>query len=255
MRLNADDALYEGVGLCVTVGAGAGPERSKRLFMVDVAGGGAGLAWAFGGDGSRGADVKSAKSPKLLERAAGAGAGFVAAGMAAEAGLVSKKLPPVLPVFGIVFGMLVVAGCAGEEKSRPPNVSTSPPMLVFFAGALVVDEKEKRSCDEVVWAGEGAAAGAGAGAGFGVAAYSDRIDCLRSVRLLAAPDSEAAALVERAGAAPGASPKKSRPSSDSPGLVAFGGTAGALTGGGRDDTVGSTVLGRGGAIGSSSKRF
>lgn len=95
LRLNAEAALYEGSGWCVTVGAGAGPERSKRLFMVDLAGSGAGFVWAFGGDVSKeGADVKSAKSPKLLDRAAGAGPGGIADGIAAEEGLVSNKFSP-----------------------------------------------------------------------------------------------------------------------------------------------------------------
>lgn len=82
------------------------------------------------------------------------------------------------------------------------------------------------------------------------------MDCLRSERLLLlpAPVVDGAALADREGGAPGASPKKSSPSSDSPGFVVFGGTTGALTGPGRE-IVGSTVFGRGGAMGSSSNRF
>lgn len=63
------------------------------------------------------------------------------------------------------------------------------------------------------------------------------------------------ALDGRAGGADCVPPKKSRPSSESPGLFCFGGAAGALGGGGRVEIAGSVVLGLAmEGVGSSPKR-
>jgi len=95
---------------------------------------------------------------------------------------------------------------------------------------------------------------AGAAACLGAEAYKDRMDCLRSDRPGTPGVPTDAALDGRAGGADCVPPKKSRPSNDSPGLFCFGGAAGALTGGGRAETAGSVVTGRGGCDGSSPNR-
>lgn len=70
------------------------------------------------------------------------------------------------------------------------------------------------------------------------------MDCLRSGLEFAAPEEVADVLEGRSGGAAGADPKKSSPSRESAGFVAFGGAASAF-GGGLD--MGGPVLGRAGA--------
>lgn len=84
--------------------------------------------------------------------------------------------------------------------------------------------------------------GWGWGGAAGFEAYSDNIDCLRSV-LPGTPGIVGPVLDGLAGGADCAPPKKSSPSKLSFGLVCFGGAAGALGGAGRLND-GSVVLGR-----------
>lgn len=78
------------------------------------------------------------------------------------------------------------------------------------------------------------------------------MDCLRSGRDVAALDDAADVLEGRSGGAAGADPKKSSPSRESAGFVAFGGAGSAF---GAGFAVGGPVLGRAGAeIGSSPNR-
>jgi hypothetical protein len=86
----------------------------------------------------------------------------------------------------------------------------------------------------------------------GAEAYSDRIDCLRS-GLDGAAEAPAGPVLEgRAGGAE-LPPKKSRPKSESPAFVCFGG-AGSAFGGGALVAAGGPVLDRGGAGVASPKR-
>ena len=73
------------------------------------------------------------------------------------------------------------------------------------------------SCADPDWL----APGAGAGAALGAEAYSDSIDCFRSVLCGRPEPVVAVALDGRAGGAEFEPPKKSRPSKDSPGFVCF----------------------------------
>ena len=85
---------------------------------------------------------------------------------------------------------------------------------------------------------------------FGAEEYNDRIDCFRSG--LDVPDDKppSEALEGRAGEVDDPPPKKSKPKSDSPGLLCFGGAFSAFGGTARK-AAGSVVFGRGGAIGES----
>ena len=83
----------------------------------------------------------------------------------------------------------------------------------------------------------------GCGAGLGVDAYNERIDCLRS-----GLDGAAAVgpvLEGLAGCADAPPPRKSRPNSESPALVCFGGAGSAF--GGTLLPIGGPVLGLAGA--------
>lgn len=85
----------------------------------------------------------------------------------------------------------------------------------------------------------------GWGAAAGLEAYSDKMLCLRSV-LAGGPDAPVLEGLRGPALLP-PPPKKSSPNKLSPGLVCFGGAAGALTGEGCLLTAGSVVLGLTGA--------
>lgn len=78
------------------------------------------------------------------------------------------------------------------------------------------------------------------------------MDCLRSGREGAAAAAAGPVLEGRAGCDVGPPPRKSKPNSESPALVCFGGAASAF--GGTARAAGGPVLGRGGAGVSSPNR-
>lgn len=128
-----------------------------------------------------------------------------------------------------------------DGKLNPLKASVNPPMFEEDgwggAGDAISPKEVLRSCC------------GGAGGGF---AYRDRIDCFRSGREIPAelPGVEAV-LAGRLVVGGLVSPKKSSPSSESPGLFGFGAAGGWLGGATR---VGSVVLGRtGGATSSPNK--
>lgn len=83
---------------------------------------------------------------------------------------------------------------------------------------------------------------------FGAEEYNDRIDCLRSGRDEPDGNPPSKALAGPTGEVDDPPPKKSKPSSDSPGLMCLGGAFSAFGGTDRS-AAGSVVFGRGGAIG------
>jgi hypothetical protein len=178
-----------------------------------------------------------------------------------DLGLESKKLPPPPNMFedeDVEAGDFVLEkasrpekgeglGAGAALKERLLKASFMPPKADWVGD--VCDWGDARppndSCRACCW-------GCGAVAGLGAEAYSDRIDCLRS-GLDGAAEAPAGPVLEgRAGGAE-LPPKKSKPKSESPAFVCFGGAASAF-GGGALVAAGGPVLDRGGAGVASPKR-
>lgn len=119
-------------------------------------------------------------------------------------------------------------GGAGEDKLSDPKASSIPPNADGGAGDCC-------GC------------GCGCGVGFGADAYNERILCFKSGRAAGCvfPALINEALEGRGGGAALEVPKKSSPSRESAGLVAFGGAAPAFGGG--CVPTGGPVLGLAGA--------
>ena len=137
------------------------------------------------------------------------------------------------------------AGCEADGlKFRFPKASSSPPKPppCWAEGDCGPPKDVWRSC-----------CGGGCGGGCGLAAYRERIDCLRSG--LEGPAGIFGVEDELDGLAGGIDcgpPKKSRPSNESAAFCCFGG-AGFSGGGARAPAV-SVVLGRAGGSGISPNR-
>ena len=86
---------------------------------------------------------------------------------------------------------------------------------------------------------------------FGAEEYNDNIDCFKSGLEEPEDNPPSEALVGRAAEVDAPPPKKSKPRSDSPGLLCLGGALSAFGGTARN-AAGSIVFGRGGAMGESS---
>lgn len=82
----------------------------------------------------------------------------------------------------------------------------------------------------------------------GAEEYNERIDCLRSGRDEPDGNPPSKVLADRTGEVDAPPPKKSKPSSDSPGLICLGGAISAFGGTDRS-AAGSVVFGRRGATG------
>jgi len=236
-RLKAELIGGEDTGAGAALGAGAGAEgmeRSRRSPIPDEEG--AGLVGA--------GEEKDEKSLIPLEGLIVRLCAWPYAG--GDFGFESKKLPPPPNMFDedVVGGDFALEklsspekgeglGCAGAAwlKLRPLKASFIPPKLDCWGDAWLWGDAmpPKDSCR---------ACCCGCAAGF--AAYSDRIDCLRSG--LDGADAAAGPVLDgRAGCAFDPPPKKSSPSSESPALFCFGGAA---CGGPARAATGGPVLGR-----------
>lgn len=173
-----------------------------------------------------------------------------------DLGFASKKLPPPPnmldeDVEGGDFALEKASrpekgdglGAGAALKDRLPKASFIPPNA-DCVGDVCDARPPNDSWRACCW-------GWGCAAGLGVEAYSDKMDCLRS-GLDGAAEAPAGPVLEgRAGGAE-LPPRKSRPNSESPAFVCFGGAASALGGGAR--AAGGPVLDRGGAGVASPKR-
>lgn len=184
-----------------------------------------------------------------------------------DLGLESKKLPPppnMLEEEEVVEGDFALekasrpakgeglgAGAGAAPKDRLLKASFMPPKAEFVGD--VCDCGDARPPNDSCRACCCCCCCWGCAAGLGDEAYSDRIDCLRSGREGAA-DALGPVLEGRAGGAELLLlPRKSKPSSESPAFVCFGG-AGSAFGGGARAAAGGPVLDRGGAGVASPKR-
>jgi hypothetical protein len=133
-------------------------------------------------------------------------------------------------------------------KESELKASPSPPSACAFDEGWVGDARGDATPPKAFKFDPAGCCGGAAG----LEAYKERMDCFRSDRPGAA-ELLAPVLEGLAGGADCVPPKKSKPRRLSPGLVDFGGAAGALGGAAR--TAGSVVLGRGGAgpVGSPNK--
>lgn len=249
--MNAEDAgggEATGENVCCGAGAGAGAagiERSRRSPMPPML--------EDEGVGFDGAGALNEE--KLARPLEGLVVRFWTGG---DLGLESKKLPPPPNMVEeeVEGGDFVLEkasrpekgeglGAGAALKERLLKASFMPPKADCVGDACDCGDARppNDSCRACCW-------GCGGGAGF--AAYSDRIDCLRS-GLDGAADAPAGPVLE--GLAGGAElpPRKSKPNSESPAFVCFGGAASAL-GGGALVAAGGPVLERGGAGVASPKR-